>query len=104
MEFNPEHFSKENKAKRHPYTFLPFGQGPRNCIGMRFALLEAKIALIQVGATQFHSHQIISLKVLRHHKFVSCPETVSEVARDPSSILGNPLTPLYVKAVRRSWK
>ncbi|CAG7727547.1 unnamed protein product [Allacma fusca] len=43
--FNPEHFSAENKAKRHPYAFLPFGQGPRNCIAMRFALTEAKAAI-----------------------------------------------------------
>lgn len=46
--FNPDHFSKENKAKRSPYAYLPFGQGPRNCIGMRFALLEAKCALATI--------------------------------------------------------
>ncbi len=38
--FDPEHFSPEKKAERSPYTFLAFGQGPRNCIGMRFALLQ----------------------------------------------------------------
>ena len=47
-EFNPDHFSKENKAKRSPYAYLPFGHGPRNCIGMRFALLEAKCALATI--------------------------------------------------------
>ena len=41
-------FTAEEKAKRDPFCFLPFGMGPRSCIGMRFALLEAKMALIQI--------------------------------------------------------
>jgi len=47
-EFYPEHFSKESKAARNPYAFQAFGQGPRACIGMRFALLEAKVAVMAV--------------------------------------------------------
>jgi cytochrome P450 len=43
--WEPERFLPENKDKLTPYTYLPFGGGPRNCIGMRFALLEAKLAL-----------------------------------------------------------
>ncbi|CAG9827798.1 unnamed protein product [Diabrotica balteata] len=41
--FNPERFSEENKADIKQYTYLPFGLGPRNCIGARFALMETKL-------------------------------------------------------------
>ncbi|XP_064122320.1 cytochrome P450 6k1-like [Macrobrachium nipponense] len=43
--YNPDRFMPENKADIEPCTHMPFGGGPRNCIAMRFALLEAKVAL-----------------------------------------------------------
>ena len=58
--FDPERFRGPSKDARHAFHFLPFGAGPRNCIGMRFALMEIKIALV---------------KILMKYKFVLSPET-----------------------------
>ncbi|XP_024886574.1 cytochrome P450 9e2-like [Temnothorax curvispinosus] len=43
--FDPERFSEENKDNIVPYTYMPFGHGPRKCIGNRFALMETKILI-----------------------------------------------------------
>ena len=53
-------FTAEEKAKRPQLSHMPFGFGPRNCIGMRFALLEAKMALIEL---------------LKKYTFVRAPDT-----------------------------
>ncbi|XP_038067043.1 cytochrome P450 3A29-like [Patiria miniata] len=58
--FDPERFSPENKASIKPCTYMPFGFGPRICFGMRFALLEAKMALV---------------RVLQQYRFDVCSET-----------------------------
>jgi cytochrome P450 len=41
----PERFLPENRDKLHRFQYLPFGAGPRICIGATFALQEAVIAL-----------------------------------------------------------
>ncbi|KAK3089309.1 hypothetical protein FSP39_002574 [Pinctada imbricata] len=68
--FNPNRFSPEEKAKRHPYAFLPFGHGPRNCIGMRLAYLEAKAAIATI---------------LQKYRFVKCDETEVPIELDKKS-------------------
>ena len=59
-QFNPERFTKEAVENRHPCAYLPFGAGPRNCVGMRFALMEVKLCIA---------------KILLRFQLVASPET-----------------------------
>jgi cytochrome P450 family 9 len=46
--FDPDRFSDDHKSKIVPGSYMPFGMGPRNCIGSRFALLEIKVLTVSL--------------------------------------------------------
>ncbi|XP_047388809.1 cytochrome P450 3A9-like [Sciurus carolinensis] len=83
--FSPERFSKKNKDSINPYVYMPFGNGPRNCIGMRFALMNMKLALI---------------RVLQNFSFHPCKETQIPLKLS-RKILLQPEKPIVLKVVPR---
>ncbi|XP_046679192.1 LOW QUALITY PROTEIN: probable cytochrome P450 6a13 [Homalodisca vitripennis] len=48
--FNPDRFSPENSKDRHPCVFMPFGEGPRMCVGQKFGLMNVKTAVATLVA------------------------------------------------------
>lgn len=78
--YDPERFSPEEVQKRNPYTFMPFGEGPRNCIGMRFGMMQAKVGLVTL---------------LKNFRFKLNKKTPVPLVFDSKSIVLSSLDPMY---------
>uniref|UniRef100_A0A1B6M5I4 Cytochrome P450 n=1 Tax=Graphocephala atropunctata TaxID=36148 RepID=A0A1B6M5I4_9HEMI len=86
-EFRPERFSQEEVKGRHPFVFLPFGEGPRNCIGRNFGILQIKIGLATV---------------VSNFKIELSPEQEVPIQIDTRCIVVTPANPVVLKVTPRS--
>ncbi|XP_051165547.1 cytochrome P450 6B4-like [Leptopilina boulardi] len=73
--FNPERFNEDEKNNRHKFTFLPFGEGPRICVGMRMAAILIKVAVFTI---------------IKDFSVEVSPKMIFPIERDESSFLNSP--------------
>uniref|UniRef100_A0A6M2DYQ8 Putative cytochrome n=1 Tax=Xenopsylla cheopis TaxID=163159 RepID=A0A6M2DYQ8_XENCH len=79
--FDPERFTEENKAKRHHFAYLPFGEGPRICIGMRFGMMQTRLGLITL---------------IKDYEIKPCAKTEVPLKMDPKSFLTTTLGGIWL--------
>ncbi|XP_076345727.1 cytochrome P450 3A8-like [Tachypleus tridentatus] len=84
--FDPERFSVDNHD-HHPLAWQPFGHGPRNCIGMRFAQLEAKMAIF---------------RIVQKYYLMPCEKTEKKLTVKLGMSIMNPANGVFVKFVPRN--
>lgn len=107
--FDPERFRPERAAGRARYAYLPFGGGPRTCVGNHFAMMEAQILLAMIVREQrlelVPSHPVVLDPVItlrpKHGIMVtrrSAPSSASEAAAKESSGCPAPRTPSAPRA------
>lgn len=87
-QFIPERFNAENSAGKsfvnRPY--MPFGEGPRVCIGLRLGKMQSKVGLILM---------------LKNYNFELTGSTLKPLAISPSSFVISPIGGLPLKITKR---
>lgn len=73
--FEPDRFESETKKKRDPMKWLAFGDGPRNCIGLRFGMMQARIGLVAL---------------IKNFEFAISPETTIPIGISKKAFLTTP--------------
>ncbi|CAD7079517.1 unnamed protein product [Hermetia illucens] len=80
--FDPDRFTPDQIKARHPMSFLAFGEGPRNCVGLRFGRMQSRIGLITL---------------LKNYRFNPCAKTsIPMVFKDENPSL-SPKFGMYLK-------
>nr|ADW23116.1 gossypol-induced cytochrome P450 [Helicoverpa armigera] len=89
-EYRPERFLPENKDKIKPYTYMPFGEGPRLCIGMRFAKMQMTAGIITL---------------LKKYRLELAPGMPQNIEFEPNSFVSQVAGGINLKMIKReSWE
>lgn len=84
--FDPERFSKANIDKIVSGSYTPFGMGPRNCLGSRFAIMETKLVI-------YH--------LMSKFKFEKCAKTADNIRLADNTFALNALDGFWIQFVPR---
>ncbi|XP_011705572.1 PREDICTED: probable cytochrome P450 6a14 [Wasmannia auropunctata] len=82
--YDPERFIDKAAWSRQSMHYMPFGHGPRNCIGERFGILQLKMGLITL---------------LRNYKFDVCEKTPAKLKYIPAALIQHP-SDIYLKITK----
>ncbi|KAJ9587924.1 hypothetical protein L9F63_018643, partial [Diploptera punctata] len=85
--FDPDRFREDVSAKRHRFVYLPFGEGPRICIGMRFGMMQTKVGLINL---------------LLNYQFDVCYKTSIPLIKDPKQFITSSKHGIWLSISQRS--
>ena len=83
--FDPERFNDDNKHKINMSAYLPFGDGPRSCLGLRFGLMQVKLGI---------------LKLINNYEFTVCHKTTIPMKFVPSSPFLAPVNGMWLTVKR----
>lgn len=84
-QFDPERFSPDKVSQRDSVEWLPFGDGPRNCIGRRFGKMLTCLALASV---------------IHKFRYTPCSKCKKSIKFDANAMLLTPSHPICLNVVR----